>query len=60
MINDMPFLDSMVINETLRIYSPAVRTNRESNIDYKYNGINISKDSVVNISIWVIHHDPEI
>lgn len=49
----------MCINETLRLYPAAFRTDRECNQDYEYNGIRMRKGDIVNICIWAVHHDPE-
>ena len=44
-IAEMKYMD-MVINETLRLYPPALRTDRVSNEDYEYNGMRIPKGTV--------------
>ncbi len=62
-VNELKYLDQC-INETLRLYPPALRTDRECSQDYQYdnNGVvvRIPKGQVVNICIWAVHHDPEI
>ena len=50
----------MVIDETLRIYPPAARTDRVASKDYEYEGIKIKKDQVVTVAIYAMHHDPTI
>ena len=54
----MTYLE-MVINETLRLYPPALRTDRTCNQDYQYNGMTIPKGMVVQLAIYVVHHDPK-
>jgi cytochrome P450 len=56
---DTPYMD-MVINETLRLYPPAFRTDRVCNEDYFFNGIRIEKGQVWTASIYAVHHDPSI
>jgi len=58
-IADMKYMD-MVIDETLRIYPPALRTDRVANADYEYEGLKIKKGQVIGIPIYVLHHDAEI
>ncbi|CAF0881016.1 unnamed protein product [Brachionus calyciflorus] len=58
-ISEMRFMDN-VINETLRMFPPAVRLDRVASADYEYNGIKILKDMVWSVPIWALHHDPEI
>lgn len=55
----MKYMD-MVIDETLRMFPPAVLTDRVANSDYESNGIKIPKGQTVVISIWGLHHDPDI
>ena len=50
----------MVIDETLRMYPPAARTDRVASNDYEYEGIKIKKGQVVTVAIYAIHHDPSI
>ena len=50
----------MVIDETLRIYPAATRVDREVNSDYKYKDMFIKKGSLLQILIYVIHHNPDI
>ena len=57
MVQDVPYLD-MVINETLRMYPPAVRIERAAQEDYEYNGIKIEKGTTLMCSVWALHHDP--
>lgn len=49
-----------VIEETLRMFPPAKRLDREANEDYKYQDITIKKGQVIAIPIYALHHDPEI
>ena len=50
----------MVIDETLRMYPPAARTDRVASNDYEYEGIKIKKGQVLTVAIYAIHHDPTI
>lgn len=58
-VNEMTYMDQC-IDETLRLYPPAIRVNRVCNKDYEYNGIKIPKDQIWTVSIWGVHRDPEI
>ena len=55
----MDYLD-MCISETLRMFPPGPRVDRVANEDYKYKDLNIPKGTPICISIYAIHHDPEI
>jgi cytochrome P450 len=55
----MKFLE-MVIFETLRIYPAIPRLNREVTSDYKYKEMFIKKGSLLEILVYVIHHNPDI
>ncbi|KFM74679.1 Cytochrome P450 3A11, partial [Stegodyphus mimosarum] len=59
-IQNMKYLDN-VISETLRLYSPAIRTERYADADYKLGdtGITIPKGMVITIPIFAIHRDPK-
>ena len=59
MINDVPFLD-MIIDESLRLFPPALRTDRLTCEDYEYEGMKIPKGTIINVSVWALHHDSEI
>lgn len=59
MLNNIEYLD-MVIDETLRIFPGALRTDRVADADYTYKNIKIPKGTIWNVSIWALHHDPEI
>lgn len=48
-----------VASEAMRIYPPAWIVDRLPIVEDEYNGVRISKDCVVNIFIYGIHHDPE-
>ncbi|KAL3841596.1 hypothetical protein ACJMK2_019713 [Sinanodonta woodiana] len=54
----LQYLD-MVVSETLRIYPPARRFNREALVDTEICGVNIPKGLDVNIPIYSLHMDPE-
>ncbi|GAB6022645.1 hypothetical protein CHUAL_006738 [Chamberlinius hualienensis] len=50
----------MVISETLRIYPPTVRLERQCTNDYKLGDIFIPKGTLVAAGVYSVHHDPEI
>ncbi|RDD39455.1 Cytochrome P450 3A24 [Trichoplax sp. H2] len=56
-VSEMPYLD-MVIAETLRLYPPAITTNREVSQSMIIDGIHIPKDVILAIPIYSIHRDP--
>ena len=56
-LGSMRFMDA-VINETLRLYPPAIRFDRVANKDYEYEDIHIPKGQIVVVPIYAIHHDP--
>ena len=49
-----------IIDETLRMFPPAMRLDRVASEDYEYNGMKIKKGMVWSVPIWALHHDPEI
>ncbi|XP_070556745.1 cytochrome P450 3A5-like [Ptychodera flava] len=57
-VSKMPYLD-MIVCETLRMYPPSLRFDRECNEDVTIAGINIKKGMYVAVSIYAIHHNPE-
>ncbi|XP_022106692.1 cytochrome P450 3A24-like [Acanthaster planci] len=54
----LPYLD-MVLHESMRIYPPAVEFDRICQEDCVIKGIPIPKGVMMEIPIWVVHHDPE-
>ncbi|XP_077879893.1 cytochrome P450 3A9-like [Ictidomys tridecemlineatus] len=54
----MEYLD-MVVNETLRLYQIAGRLERVCKKDVEINGVPIRKGTVVMISSFVLHRDPQ-
>nr|APA31878.1 cytochrome p450 01657 [Brachionus plicatilis] len=58
-VNEMSYMDN-VVDESLRLFPPAVRLDRVANEDYEYNGMKIKKGMVWSVPIWALHHDPEI
>jgi hypothetical protein len=56
----MPYLDA-VISETLRLYNPVLRMERQASEDYTLGstGIVIEKGMIVGIPVWALHHDPQ-
>ncbi len=59
-LSKLPFLDS-VISETLRLYPPLLRLEREAmeDIDLDNSNVKISKGVIVEIPVYAIHHDSE-
>uniref|UniRef100_A0A914YJM5 Cytochrome P450 n=1 Tax=Panagrolaimus superbus TaxID=310955 RepID=A0A914YJM5_9BILA len=49
-----------VIDETLRIFPPATRLNRQCQRDIEIDGVKFVKGSTFTAPIYAIHHDPEI
>ncbi len=58
-LSELKLLD-MCINESLRMYPPVMRTDRESKKNAVVCGIDIPKGVIVSVPIWVIHHDSKI
>nr|QUF59372.1 cytochrome p450 CYP3044B5 [Brachionus angularis] len=59
MVHEMNYMN-MVIDETLRMYPPAIRFDRVADDDYEYEGIKIKKGALVIVPIWALHYDKEI
>ncbi|KAL1441624.1 hypothetical protein MTO96_008583 [Rhipicephalus appendiculatus] len=59
-VSKLPYLDC-VVNETLRVMTPGARVDRVFHEDYILGetGIKVSKDCVVIIPLYSLHHDPE-
>ncbi|XP_070556760.1 cytochrome P450 3A24-like [Ptychodera flava] len=55
----MPYLD-MVVRETLRMYPPAVRFDRECTEDITIEGYRIPKGMHISVAVYAIHHNPDI
>ncbi|XP_053272782.1 cytochrome P450 3A56 [Pleuronectes platessa] len=49
-----------VINESLRLYPPGARLEREAKETIKINGIIIPKGMLVTIPVYALHRDPEL
>lgn len=58
-ILSLPYLE-MVLSETLRMYPPAIRMERQCTRDYQLGDIFIPKGTLVAAGIYSIHFDPEI
>lgn len=58
-IMDMKYMD-MVIDESLRLYSPLNRFERVANKDFEFEGVKIKKGQVVVVPVYPLHYDPEI
>ncbi|XP_070556771.1 cytochrome P450 3A8-like [Ptychodera flava] len=58
-VSKMSYLD-MVVCETLRMFPPAIRFDRECNEDVTIAGVHIPKGMFVAVPIYVIHHDPKV
>ena len=51
----------MVIEETLRMYPPLMRTDRVCNKDgYEYDNIKMPAGQIWSVPIWALHHDPDL
>ncbi|XP_065860005.1 cytochrome P450 714C2-like isoform X2 [Euphorbia lathyris] len=59
MLRNMKIL-MMVIQETLRLYPPAMYVNREALEDLKFKDIMIPKGICIQIPIPLVHHNPDI
>jgi len=57
-VQNLEYLDC-VIQETLRLYPPAVVTDRESSNDVVIDGHKFTKNSIILIPIWVVHHNEQ-
>ena len=59
-LQEMPYLDR-VIAETLRLYPPATRLERESTRGYPLPGtsVHVPAGTVVQVSVYAIHRDPD-
>jgi len=57
-LSKLPYLDS-VLCETLRMYPPVLRLEREVTVDYQLGDINLYKGQVVEIPVYAIHHCEE-
>ncbi|CAF1592583.1 unnamed protein product [Adineta steineri] len=58
-LNQLQYLD-MVISETLRRYPPGIRFDRIAACDYQLGDYQIPKGTIVNVSVYPIHHDPDV
>ncbi|CAG0888446.1 unnamed protein product [Darwinula stevensoni] len=58
MVNDCPYLDQ-VIQETLRLYPPALRIERTCTKDCEIHGVKFEKGVRIGFPIYAMHHDPE-
>nr|WPM94893.1 cytochrome p450 4726A1 [Polyphagotarsonemus latus] len=58
-LNNSKYLEC-VLNEVLRCHATLNRIYRKSASDYDFGEFQIKKDQVVGISIYNLHHDPEI
>ena len=57
-LQKLPYLD-MIIQESMRYYSAAVKVNRVCSKDTVINGIMIPKGTIITIPLQMIHKDPE-
>lgn len=56
-LRQLPYL-SQVLEESMRLYPPAWITDRKALEDDVYEGIKLSKDTIVSPFIYGVHHDP--
>jgi len=57
-IQSLEYIDC-VIQESLRLYPPAMITNRQTNVPLELDGIQFPKDTTFTIPIWAIHHNDQ-
>ncbi|XP_062607936.1 cytochrome P450 3A8-like [Saccostrea cucullata] len=57
-IQKLVYLD-MVFNETLRLYPPATRTNRNNSVEIEVDGIKIPPNTEIIFPIFAIHRNPK-
>ncbi|KAJ9185524.1 hypothetical protein P3X46_005151 [Hevea brasiliensis] len=50
---------TMVIQETLRLYGPAIITSREAFADLRVGDLTVPKGTIIWISVMALHRDPE-
>ncbi|XP_055350166.1 uncharacterized protein LOC129596817 [Paramacrobiotus metropolitanus] len=55
---EMTYLDQCV-NETLRLYPPLSRIERECGVEWTYEGVTYEKGTLVAIPMFTIHRNPE-
>ena len=60
-ISEMTYLDR-VISETLRLYPPGVRLERQSSKEYTLPGTNLTlpRGTIVQMPVFALHRDPEL
>lgn len=49
-----------VIDETLRMYPPAQRVERECTNDIEYGHLKLKKGQTVIVPVYALHHDPDL
>jgi cytochrome P450 family 3 subfamily A len=60
-VSEMSYME-MVIEETLRMYPPLLRTDRVCNSKdgYEYNSIKMPAGQIWSVPIWALHHDSDL
>lgn len=60
MVVDLFLQLGLILNESLRLYPPAVATIRRATEDVELGGVMIPKGTEILIPIVAVHHDPEL
>ncbi|CAF0802744.1 unnamed protein product, partial [Didymodactylos carnosus] len=58
-IGQLHYLDA-VINETLRMYPPVTRFDRESSVPCELGGYMLPTGTIITVPVYWLHHDPDV